>query len=501
MNLWCDEQLVVTVEGPPGRREIFIPKPYARIGWHPDSEIVLQGAHVAKRALYLHATVEGVFALNLDREEAPLDQQGRWLGAQDVLAVGEYRLSVRRAAGAAETAAASDLVRWGSASPPLPVVRIFCGPLLKDKRRFRARLNILGRRPQCALQLRGQRVSSFHAVLFWDQRRLWCIDLLSGNGTFLNGKPIECAELHLGDRLEIGEFSLVYYRWSPRRSMTPGWQPSAVEPSPHDSDAAEAQDLIACGAEGSPAPPLLSPAAPPLYAELAAEIQRLSQERHDLQQHWQQVVQQLGCQLEALRTETIQLRQEREALEAQRLRWQQQRDELTRVLDQRTAELHRLRSELAAARRFQGPPAVLPPSLAAGGTPPDDVPPTAAARLPEEPGLEAAPRSGDSPAEPSESLAAAAPHDATAGGLALMTLRETATAPLALPLGPGPGEGRPETATRRRSGPRELTGLISARLIDLEQARRRKLAIVWTAAGLVAAAVGMLAWGLWRWRS
>jgi hypothetical protein len=45
-----------------------------------------------------------------------------------------------------------------------------------------------------------------------------------------------------------------------------------------------------------------------------------------------------------------------------------------------------------------------------------------------------------------------------------------------------------------------LAGLISARLIELEQARRRKLAIFWAAAALVASALGTLAYSLWRWR-
>jgi len=492
MNAWCDEQLVVTVEGPQGTREIHVPKPYARIGWHPDSEIVLQGAHVAKRALYLHATPEGVFALNLDREEAPLDHHGRWVGSQEVLALGDFRLKVRLASGDRETVPDSDPVRWGSASPPLPVVRIFCGPLLKDKRRFRARLNILGRRPQCALQLRGQRVSSFHAALFWDQRRLWCIDLLSGNGTFLNGNSIECAEVALGDRLEIGEFSLVYYRWSPRRSMVPGWQPPPAESPAHDSDA-EAQEVVACGAEAIPDVPPLSPAAPPLYAELAAEIQRLSQERHDLQQHWQQVVEQLGHQLQELRAETARLRQEREALQAQQTDWQRQRDELARQLALKTAELNRLRAEWTS--RSLREPALFQ------ATPLTESQPSSEPDGAGERGLfasSAETASSEGSAGGLDGLAALSEDD-TSAALRLATGPKTSAATLTAS-SLSPSWGRPEAVSRRRTGPHELAGVISARLIEMEQARRRKLAILWTAAGLVALAAGTIAFSLWQWR-
>lgn len=490
MNLWCDEQLVVTVEGPQGTREIHVPKPYARIGWHPDSEIMLQGAHVAKRALYLHATPEGVYALNLDREEAPLDQHGRWIGPQDVLAVGDFRLKVRLVSGGPANVPDADPVRWGSVPPPLPVVRIFCGPLLKDKRRFRARLNILGRRPQCALQLRGQRVSSFHAALFWDQRRLWCIDLLSGNGTSLNGNSIECAEVNLGDRLEIGEFSLVYYRWSPRRSMMPGWQPPPAESPVHDSDG-EAQDAIACSTEGALAAPPLEPVAPPLYAELAAEIQRLSQQRHDLQQHWEQVVQQLGNQLDELREETARLRREREALQAQTADWQRQCDELARQLALKTAELDRLRAQgahrsLGEAAFSEETPLVHAPRLREPLEPDHGDPFT----LAEEPACSA--REPDTPATQ--------PQNATSAALALATLPDTAAAALTSIATSSHPWGRPDTAARRRAGPRELTGFISTRLIEMEQARRRKLALLWGTAGLVILAVGTVAFSLWRWR-
>jgi hypothetical protein len=492
MNAWCDEQLVVTVEGPPGTREIHVPKPYARIGWHPDSEIVLQGAHVAKRALYLHATPEGVFALNLDREEAPLDHHGRWVGSQEVLALGDFRLRVRLASGDRETVPDSDPVRWGSASPPLPVVRIFCGPLLKDKRRFRARLNVLGRRPQCALQLRGQRVSSFHAALFWDQRRLWCIDLLSGNGTFLNGNSIECAEVALGDRLEIGEFSLVYYRWSPRRSMVPGWQPPPAEPSAHDSDA-EAQEVVTCGAEAIPDVPPFPPTAPPLYAELAAEIQRLSQERHDLQQHWQQVVEQLGHQLEELRAETVRLRQEREALQAQQIAWQKQRDELARQLALKTAELSRLQTQRASHAISDSPRSQAAPLA--------DHPPAPEADDAPEHGPFASPAAASCELPAGElDLPVPLSSDGASAALGLATVLETSAATLTAPASGSPSWGRPEAVVRRRTGPHELAGWISDRLIELESARRRKLALLWAAAGLVALAVGTVAFSWWQWR-
>jgi hypothetical protein len=236
MNLWLDDQLVVTLDGPEGRREVVVPRPFARVGGHPDSEIALPGPGVAKRALYLHATTQGVFCLDLDVEDAVVEKRGRWLAATDTVHVGQHSLSVRLASDSpASQPPPPSPVAWGSATAPLPVLNVHCQRILKDKRRFRARLNLVGRRPQCALQLRGNRVSSFHCALFWDQRRLWCVDLLSSNGTQLNGEKLDCSEVLLNDRLDVGEFSLIYYRWSPRRSMQPGWRPADTHAADHES--------------------------------------------------------------------------------------------------------------------------------------------------------------------------------------------------------------------------------------------------------------------------
>src|SRR5687768_9766129 len=95
MNLWTHELLVVTVGGPSGVRELLIDKPFARVGSHPDSEVVLDDPGVAKRALYLHATSDGVFCLDLDIEDSVAQKRGRWMLPEDAIQLGPYTLSVR----------------------------------------------------------------------------------------------------------------------------------------------------------------------------------------------------------------------------------------------------------------------------------------------------------------------------------------------------------------------------------------------------------------------
>jgi len=60
---WCDRTIQVTVDGPAGRCERTIDRPYARIGSHRSADVVLKGC--PRRAFYLHATSRGLFCLPL----------------------------------------------------------------------------------------------------------------------------------------------------------------------------------------------------------------------------------------------------------------------------------------------------------------------------------------------------------------------------------------------------------------------------------------------------
>ncbi len=215
MSYWCTEFLIVTVDGPGGQTVLPLDQPFARVGRHPRADVCLPDPAVPTRALYLHATRAGVFCLFLDRDDSGPERSGMWLQPEQSVQVGPYRLRASLLTADPEDALPSELPSaWGSAKPPLPVMMIYCGNRLKDKRRFRSILSPVGRRPQCALQLKGHKVSGFHCVLFWDNQRLWCIDLNSSNGTQRNGQDIVCEEVVLGDRLEVGDFHLIFQRLS-----------------------------------------------------------------------------------------------------------------------------------------------------------------------------------------------------------------------------------------------------------------------------------------------
>lgn len=64
--------------------------------------------------------------------------------------------------------------------------------------------NILGRSQDCDVQLEDPAVSTRHCEILIEPDRILVRDLDSTNGTFVNGTPIQQAELRVGDRLALG---------------------------------------------------------------------------------------------------------------------------------------------------------------------------------------------------------------------------------------------------------------------------------------------------------
>lgn len=64
---------------------------------------------------------------------------------------------------------------------------------------------MIGRDPNCDIQLMDPYVSSFHSLIFKKGKQYFVRDLNSKNGTYLNGIMVEVAPLKNGDALKIGK--------------------------------------------------------------------------------------------------------------------------------------------------------------------------------------------------------------------------------------------------------------------------------------------------------
>ena len=364
---WCAESLVVTVNGPQGQSTSVIGKPFARIGSHPRSEVVLSGLGIEPRSLYLHATGEGVFCVRLQAANDGIVGAGSWLDQDESLRVGPYELFVRLQRKVPRPAPQVGVTAWGSAPPPLPVCEISSGEKVIDKRRFRARLNLVGRRRELALQMLGQQVSSCHCALFWDSGRLWCIDLLSSNGTFLDGQPIDCAVCEINNSLFIGEFSLQFKRLSQSTPRQSAWrtgesdEDTPVPPAAGSKDDSPADLLaqtvsIATGDTGDAVPghakslatrnlepqdlpgnDLIVPPRPEqpatqLQEKLLQGSQQLIEQRRQLDQQWARANEEVAAQVSFLQTESALLAAQRQEMARLRAEFEMRRRALTEDL-------------------------------------------------------------------------------------------------------------------------------------------------------------------------
>ena len=210
---WCDKGLVITVHGPDGRRQVEVEKPFARLGSHKSSEILIPDKRVSRRRFYFHATDEGVFCINLSDSKSAVDQSRGWLDPNDTMKIGPYRISAQLA-GPAEAQPPSttgpDLEARETAAEPRPVLAMSIKGKEVDEREVRRQLTVLGRRVPSTLRITSTSVSSTHCVLYWNSGVLWVVDLLSVNGTRLHGRKVDAAEFPPGDILKVGRAELLH---------------------------------------------------------------------------------------------------------------------------------------------------------------------------------------------------------------------------------------------------------------------------------------------------
>ena len=208
-DYWCNRGLAITVQGPDSRQRIEIDKPFARLGSHDLSEVLIPDKGVARRKLYFHATDDGVFFVDLTRVASATSRPRGWLSPDDCIKLGPYRVwaeLIPPAAGQGgprgETPA--DLEANGTAAEPQPVLIMSVKGKEIARRDLTRQLTVIGRRSPSTLRVISRSVSATHCVLYWESGVLWVVDLLSGNGTRLQGQRIEVAQFPPAASLKIG---------------------------------------------------------------------------------------------------------------------------------------------------------------------------------------------------------------------------------------------------------------------------------------------------------
>lgn len=211
--LWSSRHLVIEVQKAGARFSTTLAQPFARIGSHPRSDVVLPGENVPRRCLYFHATDAGLFCVDLTASgpAAQAPPAHGWVQPDQRIRVGPYDITVETEPPAPTPPLGADGLDSRSldeADAPMLTAVVGGEPL--GYRLLHRRLTIIGRHRPSTIRLTSHHISACHCLLWWDAGRLWVVDLLSGNGTRLNGEHVEAALVNPGDTLKLGPVALTY---------------------------------------------------------------------------------------------------------------------------------------------------------------------------------------------------------------------------------------------------------------------------------------------------
>jgi pSer/pThr/pTyr-binding forkhead associated (FHA) protein len=210
-----DLELRIAREGEPAARRYAFSQPFVFLGSHPANDLCVRDAAINARHVYLQVMQGSLFCLDIrSGAGVPWGAQGQpygWLAPGYCLHTGPYRLWPAESDEVTSPPISLDPLR--EEMPPDPSRPCFVLEVLQGARRDRLvrgthLLTLIGRSTGCALRLDHPSVSRFHCGVLNTPNGPWVLDLLSREGTLVNGQRHRWARLEDGDELRIGTFSL-----------------------------------------------------------------------------------------------------------------------------------------------------------------------------------------------------------------------------------------------------------------------------------------------------
>lgn len=359
-RLWCGRTLSVEVQtGADLPQSRDLGQPFAVVGSAAEATVSIADPQAARRHFYLHATDDGIFCLDLAAGESDRESGGHWLAPNEVLVVGETRITVRLnppLEPPSVDAPRPSLCERDSVTSTPPTVQVSRDGKPLVNRTIARQLTIVGRNPPSTFRIESRSVSSVHCVLAYHHHQLWAIDLASASGTIWREQRRVVSLLGDGDELLVGNYTLTYRAPEDARQATS----RVAAPSLSSSSAADGlmSPVTPSSADLSTAlagPPSDSTAIETANASrVAGELSTSCPPLDDLRRAW-------GTELARLAELRSQLHQELNSASASRRQWDAERVKLStsrETLDHERAEAEtaRLRWEkesqqLADSRR------------------------------------------------------------------------------------------------------------------------------------------------------
>ncbi len=236
-DYWSSSQIRIKVSGPNGPLVRELDKPYALIGTHEQADVVLRGPGIARRHLYLHATADGIFCVDLAKGRRRKSLVGRWIDNDQTVQVGPYTFQFGFVSGAVLQVVddSVNLLAGKSVGRPFPLLRFSSNDMQLGNHFLTRRLSILGRARSCSLYFRTRSISPEHCVIYQESGEIWIVDLNTASKTRLDGQPVKVASLGNCPLVQIGRITISIQR-SPDPAIEKRWTVNEVESIAHEND-------------------------------------------------------------------------------------------------------------------------------------------------------------------------------------------------------------------------------------------------------------------------
>jgi pSer/pThr/pTyr-binding forkhead associated (FHA) protein len=212
--------LILDVEDPDGLaggRRVFH-QPFVLIGRKANADLSLDHWEISRRHAFLQIVEGRLFVIDLDSRtgiswDDGLRRMG-WLGPERPIRLGPFFIRPQGpepAEGQSLDPTPSPLSRAFAARSPYPTATLeICHerqpPMTWTVNRS---LTLIGGSRDCALRIKSRRVAQYHCALLRTRDGLWLVDLLTHEGTIINGTRLRAARLADGDEIQVGTTTIL----------------------------------------------------------------------------------------------------------------------------------------------------------------------------------------------------------------------------------------------------------------------------------------------------
>jgi pSer/pThr/pTyr-binding forkhead associated (FHA) protein len=215
----CGRRAALAVEverqGQRGAESRVLELPFAVLGRDERTQVCLADGDVSRRHAYWQVLGGAVYCVDLgSRTGIRWDGEPRlagWVAAEDTLQIGPFFLRLAEATPPAPVPLEGPrpwdpLAADSPESPPVPAWSLELPAGMRW--RINRALTLVGRSSRCKLRPNTSGASHYHCSLVRTGEGLWVVDLLSRQGTHVNGQRVAWARLEEGYELRVGRVVL-----------------------------------------------------------------------------------------------------------------------------------------------------------------------------------------------------------------------------------------------------------------------------------------------------